>query len=31
MAPNIALGDMKVYRTSDAGELKYSTNATFYK
>jgi hypothetical protein len=31
LAPNIALGDMKVYRASDAGDIKYSTNASFYR
>jgi hypothetical protein len=31
LAPNIALGDMKVYRLSDAGDIKYSTNAALYR
>ena len=31
MAPNIALGDMKVYRTSDGGNILYSTNASNYR
>jgi hypothetical protein len=31
MAPNIALGDMKVYRSSDGGDIKYSTNPALYR
>lgn len=31
MAPNIALGDMKVYRTSDGGNILYSTNPANYR
>jgi hypothetical protein len=31
LAPNIALGDMKVYRQSDGGDIKYSTNAALYR
>jgi len=31
LAPNIALGDMKVYRTKDGGDILYSTNASLYR
>jgi len=31
LAPNIALGDMRVYRTSDGGNLLYSTNPANYR
>lgn len=31
LAPNIALGDMRVYRTSDGGPLLFSTNRANYR